>query len=49
LLQTVNEGTKAKIAKDFTDIVALLHGGLTPAEAVLPYIRPEIRQGLLFE
>jgi len=49
LLQTVNEGTKAKIAKDSTDITALLHGGLTPAEAVLPYTRPEIRQGLLFE
>ena len=49
LLQTVNEGTKAKIAKDFTDIAALLHGGLTPAEAVLPYTRPEIKQGLLFE
>jgi len=49
LLQTVNEGTKAKIAKDSTDIAALLHDGLTPAEAVLPYTRPEIRQGLLFE
>jgi hypothetical protein len=45
----MNEGTKAKIAKDFKDIEDLLHGGLTPAEAVLPYTRPEIGQGLLFE
>jgi len=49
LLQTMNEGTNAKIAKDFTDIADLLHGGLTPAEAVLPYTRPGIMQGLLFE
>jgi len=49
LLQTMNEGTKAKIAKDFTDTADLLRGGLTPAEAVLPYTWPEIKQGLLFE
>ena len=49
LLQTVSEGTTAILAKDSKEIVTLLKGGLTPAEAVLPYTRPELRQGLLFE
>ena len=49
MLTTANEGTEAKLAKDYTEIVTLLSSGLTPAEAVLPYTRPAIRQGLLFE
>ena len=49
ILETKGEGTVAKPAKDYQDIVSLLKGGLTPAEAVLPYTRPNIRQGLLFE
>ena len=49
LLQTVNEGTEPKLARDFSEIVTLLKGGLTPAEAVLPFTRPRMRQGLLFE
>ena len=52
LLQATSEGTEARLAKDIEDIKeieALLKDGLTPAEAVLPYTRPDIRQGLLFE
>jgi len=49
MLKTINEGTEAKIAKDFQEIVSLLKSGLTPAEAVLPYTRPNMKQGLLFE
>jgi len=49
MLKTINEGTEAKIAKDFQDIVSLLNSGLTPAEAVLPYTRSNMKQGLLFE
>ena len=49
LLLTANEGTEPKLARDFTEIVTLLKNGLTPAEAVLPYTRPRMRQGLLFE
>ena len=47
MLQTKGEGTEVMIAKDSEEIVSLLKGGLTPAEAVLPYTRPDIRQGLL--
>jgi predicted ATPase len=49
LLQTKSEGTKAYPANKLKEIEVLLKGGLTPSEAVLPYTRPEIRQGLLFE
>ena len=49
ILQAENEGTKACLARERHEINALLKGGLTPAEAVLPYTRPEIKQGLLFE
>jgi len=49
MLKTVNEGTEAKLAKDYQDIVSLLKSGLTPAEAVLPNTRSNIKQGLLFE
>jgi predicted ATPase len=49
ILRAENEGTKACLAKERKEIHALLKGGLTPAEAVLPYTRPEIKQGLLFE
>jgi hypothetical protein len=48
-LQAENEGTKACLAKEHPEIIALVKGGLTPAEAVLPYTRPEMRQGLFFE
>ncbi|MCL2879968.1 MAG: ATP-binding protein [Treponema sp.] len=49
MLQADHEGTKACLAKDRQEIVALLKSNLTPAEAVLPYTRPEMKQGLLFE
>ena len=49
LLRAINEGTEAKLAKDIKEIEILLKGGLTPSEAVLPYTRPDIKQGLLFE
>ena len=49
MLHTKGEGTEAKSAADSREIVSLLKEGLTPAEAVLPYTRPEIRQGLLFQ
>jgi predicted ATPase len=49
ILQAENEGTKTYLAKERQEINALLKGGLTPAEAVLPYTRPEMKQGLLFE
>jgi predicted ATPase len=49
LLQTKSEGTKAKLAKEYKEIGELLKGGLTPAEAILPYTRPETQQGLLFK
>ncbi|MDR0301768.1 MAG: AAA family ATPase [Treponema sp.] len=49
MLKTTSEGTEAKLAKDYKEIEALLNSGLTPAEAVLPYTKPDIRQGLLFE
>ena len=47
ILRAENEGTKAYLAKEREEIHALLKGGLTPAEAVLPYTRPKITQGLL--
>ncbi|MDR1748086.1 MAG: AAA family ATPase [Spirochaetaceae bacterium] len=49
MLQPENEGTKATLAKDRREIASLLKDGLTPAEAILPYTRPNIIQGLLFE
>jgi len=49
ILQAENEGTKAFLAKDRQEINALLKGGLSPAEAVLPFTKPEMKQGLLFE
>jgi predicted ATPase len=49
MLKTISEGTETKLAKDFQEIVSLLKSGLTPAEAVLPYTRPNMKQGLLFE
>jgi predicted ATPase len=49
LLKTDNEGTYAELACEKEQIRALFEGGLTPAEAVLPSSRPEIRQGLTFE
>jgi hypothetical protein len=48
LLQTNNEGTNAELANKKEHIRALLEGGLTPAEAVLPSSRPEINRGLTF-
>jgi AAA15 family ATPase/GTPase len=47
MLQPESEGTKAILAKDRQEIESLLAGGLTPAEAVLPFTRPNIRQGWL--
>jgi len=49
LMQTENEGTKACLAKERQEIITLVKGGLTPAEAVLPYTRPEMKQGLFFK
>jgi predicted ATPase len=47
LLKTDSEGTKAEAASERQEIKALLDGGMTPAEAVIPYTRPDIKQGLL--
>jgi len=49
MLQTGSEGTQAKLACELQEITSLLKGGLTPAEAVMPFTRPIICQGLLFE
>jgi len=49
LLQAENEGTKVFHANAHQEIVALLKGNLSPAEAVLPFTRPKMKQGLLFE
>jgi hypothetical protein len=49
LLKTDSEGTKAEAASERQEIKALLDGGMTPAEAVIPYTRPDMKQGLLFE
>jgi predicted ATPase len=49
ILQTNNEGTSAELASKKEQIKALLEGGLTPAEAVLPSSRPDINRGLFFE
>ncbi|MCL2129056.1 MAG: AAA family ATPase [Treponema sp.] len=49
MLETRSEGTNAKLAKELKEIESLMEGGLTPAEAVLPYTRPNMTQGLLFE
>jgi len=49
MLKTINEGTEAKLAKDFPDIASLIKSGLNPAEAVLPYTRFNIKQGLMLE
>jgi predicted ATP-dependent endonuclease of OLD family len=49
LLKTDGEGTKAEVASERQEIKALLDGGMTPAEAVIPYTRPDMKQGLLFE
>ena len=49
VLQSKNEGTEPFLAKNHKEIVALLEGNLTPSEAVLPFTRPPMRQGLLFE
>ncbi|MDR0552246.1 MAG: AAA family ATPase [Spirochaetaceae bacterium] len=44
LLQTDAEGTTATLASSKDQIKALLEGGLTPAEVVLPFTRPNITQ-----
>ena len=49
LLKIDSEGTKAEAANERQEIKALLDGGMTPAEAVIPYTRPDMKQGLLFE
>lgn len=49
LLQTDSEGTSAALASSKEQIKDLLKGGLTPAEAVLPFTRPNIKQGLSLE
>jgi predicted ATPase len=49
LLKTDSEGTKAEAASERQEIKALLDGGMTPAEAVIPYTRPDMKKGLLFE
>jgi len=48
VLQADNEGTKTFQANNHHEIVALLKGNLSPAEAVLPFTKPEMKQGLLF-
>jgi predicted ATPase len=43
LLKAEDDNTKAEMASDEEAIIALLKGGLNPAEAVLPYTRPIYR------
>jgi predicted ATPase len=40
LLTPEREGTSVRLAKDYRQVVELLEGGLSMAEAVLPYTRP---------
>jgi predicted ATPase len=47
LLKSGNEGTEAELAHKREEIKAMLDSGLTPAEAIIPYTRPEMKQGLL--
>jgi predicted ATPase len=49
LLKTDKEGTTGEAAYKKEEIKEMLMSGLTPAEAVLPYTRPDVQQGLLFE
>jgi hypothetical protein len=49
LLKTDKEGTTGEAACQKEKIKAMLTGGLTPVEAVLPYTRPDMSQGLLFQ
>jgi predicted ATPase len=49
LLQPGTEGTSVRAASEFTEIKALLEGGLSLAEAVMPKTRPEkVQQLALF-
>ncbi|MFN0010023.1 MAG: AAA family ATPase [Phycisphaerales bacterium] len=41
------EGTRVKAAKDFTELVELVHGGLSLSDAVLPHTRPPRSDQLL--
>jgi predicted ATPase len=41
LLNPSSEGTEVKAAKDISEIEALLQGGMTLAEAVIPHTRPK--------
>ena len=49
LLRPRNEGTEVTVSNNIKEVVILLKEGLTPAEAVIPFSRPSIKQGLLFE
>lgn len=50
LLSPAKEGTRVQAARDFRDVKALLEGGATLAEAVLPLTRPDhAEQLVLFE
>jgi predicted ATPase len=49
VLKTGDEGTELEPIKERKDIAALLEGGLTPAEAVIPLTQPDMLQGWLFE
>jgi hypothetical protein len=41
LLEPRGEGTSVRLAKEFSEVTALLEGGVTLAEAVIPRTRPE--------
>jgi predicted ATPase len=46
ILSPGNEGTKVEVANNKEDIKALLEGGLSPGESVMPYTAPFITSGL---
>jgi predicted ATPase len=48
LLKTDHEGTKSVLTSEKNEIKAMLESGYTPAEAVIPFTRPDIQQGLQY-
>lgn len=41
VLEPASEGTKASVASDIEDVKNMLKGGMTPASAILPRIKPK--------
>jgi len=41
VLEPASEGTKACVASDIVDVINMLKGGMTPASAILPRLKPK--------